>query len=59
MKTEYLQPLFIQGMSSSMLHVIRCHFLKIFQICVQVEHAFATLKGHFQSLQELWLRMRT
>jgi len=25
---------------------------------VHVEHAFAALKGHFQSLQELWLQVR-
>ena len=42
-----------------MLHVIRCHFLKNFQIRVRVEHAFAALKGRFQLLQELRLRMRT
>jgi len=26
---------------------------------VRVEHAFAALKGHFQSLRELWLQVRT
>ena len=42
-----------------MLHVVQCHFLKLCQICMQVEHAFAALKGRFQSLRELRLRMRT
>ena len=31
----------------------------ILKICVRVEHAFAALKGHFQSLRELHLKMKT
>ena len=29
------------------------------KVCIWVEHAFAALKGHFQSLRELRLVMRT
>ena len=49
----------IKDATITMLHVVQCHFLKLCQIRMRVEHAFAALKGHFQSLRELQLRMRT
>ncbi|KIO03854.1 hypothetical protein M404DRAFT_56632, partial [Pisolithus tinctorius Marx 270] len=27
-------------------------------VCVQIKHAFVALKGRFQSLRELWLKIR-
>ena len=57
METKHLQSLFIEGMSkdpawcNSLLTILKIH--------VWVEHAFAALKGCFQSLRELRLKMKT